>query len=221
MGTVTPFFAITGSASHLSPSWGELTHFIAEAAGSQGGRLARGHRARAQQGWDGDQAAALPAAFAACAVPVSRGQGLCCCAPIGEPAPRSAGGVGPDRGPSSSRPLFGQRYVHILGRRKLYHVVKYTGGSAELLFFVEGLRFPDEGFSGLVSIHVSLLEYMAEVGASAGRGSGGRRGSPWRKSRFGDLSAPTTRTHPPGPPSPTLGVLLTVPLPQDALRVFL
>nr|XP_023408245.1 protein-arginine deiminase type-2 [Loxodonta africana] len=59
-------------------------------------------------------------------------------------------------------PFFGQRYIHILGRRKLYHVVKYTGGSAELLFFVEGLRFPDEGFSGLVSIHVSLLEYIAE-----------------------------------------------------------
>ncbi|XP_011361905.1 protein-arginine deiminase type-2 [Pteropus vampyrus] len=59
-------------------------------------------------------------------------------------------------------PFFGQRYIHILGRQKLYHVVKYTGGSAELLFFVEGLRFPDEGFSGLVSIHVSLLEYMAK-----------------------------------------------------------
>ncbi|XP_058409005.1 protein-arginine deiminase type-2 isoform X3 [Diceros bicornis minor] len=59
-------------------------------------------------------------------------------------------------------PYFGQRYIHILGRQKLYHVVKYTGGSAELLFFVEGLRFPDEGFSGLVHIHVSLLEYMAE-----------------------------------------------------------
>ncbi|NP_001417649.1 protein-arginine deiminase type-2 isoform 2 [Bos taurus] len=59
-------------------------------------------------------------------------------------------------------PFFGQRYVHILGRRKLYHVVKYSGGSEELLFFVEGLRFPDEGFAGLVSIHVSLLEYMAE-----------------------------------------------------------
>uniref|UniRef100_G1NSD3 Peptidyl arginine deiminase 2 n=1 Tax=Myotis lucifugus TaxID=59463 RepID=G1NSD3_MYOLU len=59
-------------------------------------------------------------------------------------------------------PFFGQRYIHILGRQKLYHVVKYTGGSAELLFFVEGLRFPDEGFPGLVSIHVSLLEYMSE-----------------------------------------------------------
>ncbi|CAI9165657.1 unnamed protein product [Rangifer tarandus platyrhynchus] len=63
----------------------------------------------------------------------------------------------------AENPFFGQRYVHILGRRKLCHVVKYTGGSAELLFFVEGLRFPDEGFSGLVSIHVSLLEYMAEA----------------------------------------------------------
>ncbi|ELK27944.1 Protein-arginine deiminase type-2, partial [Myotis davidii] len=59
-------------------------------------------------------------------------------------------------------PFFGQRYIHILGRQKLYHVVKYTGGSAELLFFVEGLRFPDDGFPGLVSIHVSLLEYMSE-----------------------------------------------------------
>lgn len=45
-------------------------------------------------------------------------------------------------------------------------MVKYTGGSAELLFFVEGLCFPDESFSGLVSIHVSLLEYMAEVRAT-------------------------------------------------------
>nr|KAF6379686.1 peptidyl arginine deiminase 2 [Myotis myotis] len=63
---------------------------------------------------------------------------------------------------SKNDPFFGQRYIHILGRQKLYHVVKYTGGSAELLFFVEGLRFPDEGFPGLVSIHVSLLEYMSE-----------------------------------------------------------
>ncbi|XP_032088021.1 protein-arginine deiminase type-2-like [Thamnophis elegans] len=59
-------------------------------------------------------------------------------------------------------PFFGQRYIHILGRRKLSHVVKYTGGSAELEFFVEGLHFPDESFDGLVTIHVSLLEPMAE-----------------------------------------------------------
>ncbi|NXC48628.1 PADI2 deiminase, partial [Penelope pileata] len=59
-------------------------------------------------------------------------------------------------------PFFGQRYVHVLGRRKLCHAVQYTGGAAELDFFVEGLRFPDESFSGLVSIHVSLLETLAE-----------------------------------------------------------
>ncbi|XP_066493203.1 protein-arginine deiminase type-2 [Tiliqua scincoides] len=59
-------------------------------------------------------------------------------------------------------PFFGQRYIHVLGRRKLYHVVKYTGGSAELEFFVEGLRFPDESFNGLVTVHVSLLEALAE-----------------------------------------------------------
>uniref|UniRef100_A0A8C3SH22 Peptidyl arginine deiminase 2 n=1 Tax=Chelydra serpentina TaxID=8475 RepID=A0A8C3SH22_CHESE len=59
-------------------------------------------------------------------------------------------------------PFFGQRYIHVLGRRKLYHVVKYTGGSAELEFFVEGLRFPDDTFSGLVSINISLLESLTE-----------------------------------------------------------
>ncbi|XP_019367119.1 PREDICTED: protein-arginine deiminase type-2-like, partial [Gavialis gangeticus] len=59
-------------------------------------------------------------------------------------------------------PFFGHRYIHVLGRRKLYHSVKYTGGSAELEFFVEGLRFPDESFNGLVSISVSLLESLAE-----------------------------------------------------------
>lgn len=114
-------------------------------------------------------------------------------------------------------PFFGQRYIHILGRQKLYHVVKYTGGSAELLFFVEGLRFPDEGFPGLVSIHVSLLEYMSEVRApglplraAPGRQAGSfQRAKPRipcpplsptllhspqstkRESRLGDLDAPT------------------------------
>ncbi|XP_077168465.1 protein-arginine deiminase type-2-like [Paroedura picta] len=59
-------------------------------------------------------------------------------------------------------PFFGQRYIHVLGRRKLFHVVKYTGGSAEMEFFVEGLRFPDDSFNGLVTISVSLLEKLAE-----------------------------------------------------------
>uniref|UniRef100_A0A8V5GEH6 Uncharacterized protein n=1 Tax=Melopsittacus undulatus TaxID=13146 RepID=A0A8V5GEH6_MELUD len=59
-------------------------------------------------------------------------------------------------------PFFGQRYMQVLGRRKLYHTVQYTGGAAELDFFVEGLRFPDDTFPGLVSIHVSLLETLSE-----------------------------------------------------------
>lgn len=98
-------------------------------------------------------------------------------------------------------PFFGQRYIHILGRQKLYHVVKYTGGSAELLFFVEGLRFPDEGFPGLVSIHVSLLEYMSEVRAPglprAGLPLGARRGSFQR-------AKPRIPCPPPLLPSPTM-----------------
>uniref|UniRef100_A0A7M4FHL8 protein-arginine deiminase n=1 Tax=Crocodylus porosus TaxID=8502 RepID=A0A7M4FHL8_CROPO len=60
-------------------------------------------------------------------------------------------------------PFFGHRYIHVLGRRKLYHSVKYTGGSAELEFFVEGLRFPDESFNGLVSISVSLLGSYRDI----------------------------------------------------------
>nr|XP_013043320.2 protein-arginine deiminase type-2-like isoform X2 [Anser cygnoides] len=59
-------------------------------------------------------------------------------------------------------PFFGQRYIHVLGRRKLCHTVQRAGGAAELNFFVEGLRFPDDSFPGLVSIHVSLLETLAE-----------------------------------------------------------
>lgn len=71
-------------------------------------------------------------------------------------------------------PFFGQRYVQVLGRGKLFHAVPYPGGAAELDFFVEGLRFPDETFSGLVSIHVSLLERLAEVWERAGAGARGR-----------------------------------------------
>uniref|UniRef100_A0A669R6D0 Peptidyl arginine deiminase 2 n=1 Tax=Phasianus colchicus TaxID=9054 RepID=A0A669R6D0_PHACC len=63
---------------------------------------------------------------------------------------------------SKEDPFFGQHYVHVLGRRKLCHIVQYTGGAAELEFFVEGLQFPDETFPGLISIHVSLLETLAE-----------------------------------------------------------
>lgn len=51
--------------------------------------------------------------------------------------------------------------------------MKYTGGSAELEFFVEGLRFPDDSFGGLVTVHVSLLEALAEVRWGGRRWRGG------------------------------------------------
>uniref|UniRef100_F6YPC2 protein-arginine deiminase n=1 Tax=Xenopus tropicalis TaxID=8364 RepID=F6YPC2_XENTR len=52
-------------------------------------------------------------------------------------------------------------YSHVLGKQKLFYKARYTGTN-ELQFFVEGLRFPDEGFEGLLSLRVSLLESMGE-----------------------------------------------------------
>ncbi|XP_063798175.1 protein-arginine deiminase type-2-like [Pseudophryne corroboree] len=52
-------------------------------------------------------------------------------------------------------------YSHVLGREKLYYKARYTGTS-ELEFFVEGLRFPDEGFNGLVTVRASLLQSQVE-----------------------------------------------------------
>ncbi|XP_006641986.2 protein-arginine deiminase type-2 [Lepisosteus oculatus] len=49
-------------------------------------------------------------------------------------------------------------YPLVLGQKRLSHVVKYTGGASETEFFVEGRRFPDEDFPGLVTINLSLLE---------------------------------------------------------------
>ncbi|KAM9299548.1 protein-arginine deiminase type-2 [Gastrophryne carolinensis] len=57
--------------------------------------------------------------------------------------------------------LHNKVYTHVLGRNKLFYRARYTG-TRELEFFVEGLRFPDEGFSGLVSIKASLLEAQVE-----------------------------------------------------------
>lgn len=80
--------------------------------------------------------------------------------------------------PLLADPFVRQRYVHVLGQRKLYHNVQYTGGAEELDFFVEGLRFPDDTFSGLVSIHVSLLGTVTEVWGLQGRGADGRLKQP-------------------------------------------
>lgn len=57
--------------------------------------------------------------------------------------------------------LHSKVYTHVLGRQKLFYKTRYTG-TRELEFFVEGLRFPDEGFNGLVSIKASLLESQVE-----------------------------------------------------------
>uniref|UniRef100_A0A8D0GR52 protein-arginine deiminase n=1 Tax=Sphenodon punctatus TaxID=8508 RepID=A0A8D0GR52_SPHPU len=46
------------------------------------------------------------------------------------------------------------QYKHVLGSNKL----SYTVERGEDIFYVEGLAFPDAGFSGLVSFHATLLE---------------------------------------------------------------
>ncbi|NXG64110.1 PADI1 deiminase, partial [Hemiprocne comata] len=49
------------------------------------------------------------------------------------------------------------RYKPVLGPNKLSYVLDHVG-SGENTFYVEGLAFPDAGFSGLVSFSASLLE---------------------------------------------------------------
>uniref|UniRef100_A0A8C2HCM6 Peptidyl arginine deiminase, type II n=1 Tax=Cyprinus carpio TaxID=7962 RepID=A0A8C2HCM6_CYPCA len=46
----------------------------------------------------------------------------------------------------------------VVGTDMLTEEVPYLGGKTELAFFVEGLRFPDKDFDGLVTINLSLLE---------------------------------------------------------------
>ncbi|KAK1340441.1 hypothetical protein QTO34_019011 [Cnephaeus nilssonii] len=50
-----------------------------------------------------------------------------------------------------------EAYRHVLGRDKVSYEVPRSHGDEER-FFVEGLSFPDAGFSGLVSFHVTLLD---------------------------------------------------------------
>ncbi|NXI37310.1 PADI1 deiminase, partial [Galbula dea] len=51
-----------------------------------------------------------------------------------------------------------EEYKHVLGGLKLAYTVKPSRHQEESIFYVEGLAFPDVGFSGLVSFHVTLLE---------------------------------------------------------------
>ncbi|XP_059426545.1 protein-arginine deiminase type-2-like isoform X1 [Carassius carassius] len=54
--------------------------------------------------------------------------------------------------------LFLKDYIMVVGMDTLTQEVPYLGGKTELAFFVEGLRFPDKDFDGLVTINLSLLE---------------------------------------------------------------
>ncbi|XP_027134790.1 protein-arginine deiminase type-2 [Larimichthys crocea] len=49
-------------------------------------------------------------------------------------------------------------YALFLNAEVLSNDVPYLGGAAEMSFYVEGLRFPDNDFNGLISINLSLLE---------------------------------------------------------------
>ncbi|XP_038550425.1 protein-arginine deiminase type-2 [Micropterus salmoides] len=53
---------------------------------------------------------------------------------------------------------FVKDYPLVLSSKVLSQEVPYLGGVAEMNFYVEGLRFPDKDFDGLVSINLSLLE---------------------------------------------------------------
>uniref|UniRef100_A0A4W5PAE7 Peptidyl arginine deiminase, type II n=1 Tax=Hucho hucho TaxID=62062 RepID=A0A4W5PAE7_9TELE len=53
---------------------------------------------------------------------------------------------------------FVKDYPLVLGSEDLSKEVPYLGGNAEMNFYVEGLRFPDIDFEGLISISLSLLE---------------------------------------------------------------
>ncbi|XP_036955901.1 protein-arginine deiminase type-2 isoform X2 [Acanthopagrus latus] len=54
--------------------------------------------------------------------------------------------------------VFVKDYPMVLSAEVLSSEVPYLGGDAEMKFYVEGLRFPDRDFNGLVSINLSLLE---------------------------------------------------------------
>ncbi|NXU81827.1 PADI1 deiminase, partial [Oreotrochilus melanogaster] len=51
-----------------------------------------------------------------------------------------------------------EEYKHVLGGSKLSYALKPSRHLEESIFYVEGLAFPDVGFSGLVAFHVTLLE---------------------------------------------------------------
>uniref|UniRef100_A0A3Q2PPM4 Protein-arginine deiminase n=1 Tax=Fundulus heteroclitus TaxID=8078 RepID=A0A3Q2PPM4_FUNHE len=57
---------------------------------------------------------------------------------------------------------FVKDYPLVLSSEVRSQEVPYPGGSAEMNFYVEGLRFPDEDFDGLISINLNLMEQIIE-----------------------------------------------------------
>lgn len=58
---------------------------------------------------------------------------------------------------------FVKDYPLVLSSEVLSKKVPYLGGSAEMNFYVEGLRFPDKDFDGLITINLSLLQPVKAV----------------------------------------------------------
>lgn len=70
---------------------------------------------------------------------------------------------------------FIREFPLVLSHDVLCREVPYKG-TGELDFYVEGLRFPDKDFDGLVTVSLSLLEPCSQVSSqhalSPGRGRG-------------------------------------------------
>lgn len=62
--------------------------------------------------------------------------------------------------------FFQKDYPLVLNKKQLTNQVPYQGGNSELVFYVEGIHFPDKDFDGLLTINLSLLEPVAEVSAN-------------------------------------------------------
>ncbi|XP_037534623.1 protein-arginine deiminase type-2 [Nematolebias whitei] len=58
--------------------------------------------------------------------------------------------------------VFITNYPLVLSHDTLSKEVPYLGGAEEINFYVEGLRFPDKDFDGLVTINLSLLEPISD-----------------------------------------------------------
>nr|XP_033938965.1 protein-arginine deiminase type-2-like [Pseudochaenichthys georgianus] len=57
---------------------------------------------------------------------------------------------------------FVKEYPLVLSNEVLSQEVSYLGGISEIKFYVEGLRFPDKDFDGLIRINLSLLEPISD-----------------------------------------------------------